>query len=555
MQSREYQEVQVQNVIDEIESHQTVLCQLPTGGGKTVEFSLIIKKFLQKLVEIDQGPVLILVHREELLKQTAKAIREVLGWEPCLITSGTSRFYMARVYVGMVESTLPRLHMIVHPSLIIIDECHIQNFNKIHKQFPSTKIIGFSATPISASKREPMNKYYERLVTGPSIKQLINLGYLAQNITRAPANSVDASGIQFDRLIGDYNQRDLATTYRMTSNVTNCVDQYWKFCLHKKTLIFNVNIEHSKEVTACFVAMGLKSRHLDASSSQRPSNDPRCKTEREEIFLWFKETPDAVLNSVMIPTMGFDEPTVEAIILNYSTLSLVKFVQTCGRGSRIVDNYFIEKFHADYPYELKLKDHFHIIDLGQNWKNFGDWNDERDWRWIFNHPDLPGDGVAPVKTCPSCEALVHAAVRVCGYCGHEFARKKVVQQDIEEMVLITKGIDLNVLNERAEKKYKYYPFFEMAVDIVNNMFQTYGSHPSKNMVDRCFKTYYGLCIQWYNKTLAKQDDEIGDITDSGWHIKKARNNFNSLILRRNKSASIIEDEVPYELVRQIFKSV
>lgn len=548
MQERQFQIDHIDAVVDAIETHRTVLGQLPTGGGKTVEFAIITKQFLERRININPGPVLILVHREELLYQTAKAVKEVLGFDPCLITSDTSRYWIARVYVGMIESTLKRLHMINHPSLIIIDECHIQNFNKVHKQFPDAKILGWTATPISASKREPMKKYYETIVTGPTIKDLINLGYLSQNITRAPKVSVDPREFDYDRLIDDYNQRQVATTYRMTKNITNCVDKYFDYCLGKKTLIFNVNIEHSKEVTACFNACGYTSKHLDSSSSSRPSSDPRFRDEREEIFHWFKTTKDAILNSVMIPTMGFDEPTVQCIMLNFSTLSLVKFIQTCGRGSRIIDEYFIEKFQLDYPYELKTKTHFDIIDLGQNWKNFGDWNDERDWRWIFNHPELPGNGVAPVKSCPSCEALVHAAVRVCPYCGHEFQKREFKQQDMEEMMLVTKGIDVNALAEKGEKKYKYYPFFELAIDVVKNMFLLHGNNPSQMIVDRHFRIYYNLCIDWYSKFLAGKDDEVEDISDSGWHIKKAKNNFNSLILKNNKDASIVKGDVPYELL-------
>lgn len=546
MQSREFQEKQIDQTIQAIERFRTVLVQLPTGGGKTVEFSLIIKKFLRNLIDIETGPVLILVHREELLHQTERAIKEVLGFDPCLITSTTSRYYISRCYIGMVESTLSRLHMIVNPSLVIIDECHIQNFNKVHREFPDAKILGFSATPISASKKEPLKNYYETIITGPSIKELINLGFLSQNITRAPATSVDASSFEFDRLKGDYNERQMAGVYRMSGNIENCLEKYFEYCLNKKTLIFNVNIEHSKEVNDCFNACGYPSRHLDSSSK-----------DRAEIFKWFKETPNAILNSVMIPTMGFDEPTVQSVILNYSTMSMVKFIQTCGRGSRIVDEYFIEKFHADYPYELKIKNTFDIIDLGQNWKRFGDWNDERDWRRIFLHPDLPGEGIAPVKTCPKCDGLVHAAVRICplmmpdgNYCMHEFQRKRYEQIDIEEMILVTKGIDINALSERSEKKYKYYGFFELAVDLVNNMFLIHGNNPSQTIVDRFFRTYYDLCIEWYNKTLANKPDEIGDISNSGWHIRKARNNFNSLIIKKNKEASIIKEELPYSLITQ-----
>lgn len=549
MQYREYQENQVEEIIKEIETYRTVCCQLPTGGGKTVEFSLLIKQFLQKLINIEHGPCLILVHREELLKQTAKAIKEVLGFDPCLITSSTSRYYQARVYVGMVESTLPRMHMMVTPSLIIIDECHINSFNKIHREFPQTKILGFSATPISVQKKDPLKKYYQRIVTGPSIKELINMGFLAQNITHAPKTSVDPSTFDLDKMTGDYNERQMQQVYRMSNNITNVISQYQKFCMKTKTLVFNVNIAHSEEVTACFVACGLPARHLDSSSSKRPSKDPRFKNEREEIFAWFKETPDAIMCSVMIPTMGFDEPTVENIILNFSTLSLAKFIQCCGRGSRIVNEYFIDKFQADYPYELKLKKYFGILDLGQNWTRFGDWNEERDWKVIFNNPDAPGDGIAPVKTCPSCEALVHAALRVCPYCQHEFKKKEFKQQDIEEMIMITKGINIDALVETNKKKYEYYGMFELAVDIVKTMFYQHGNKPTQMIVERFFRTYYHLCCEWYKRTIAGKEGQMDDIIDSGWHIKKARNNFNSLIQKHNKDAAIIQQDIPYDLVR------
>ena len=556
MKEREYQEVHISKIINELEKRRTVLCQLPTGGGKTVEFFRIIRRFLHDMIDIDKGPTLILVHREELLHQAARAAKSILGFEPCLITSDTSRFWISRCYIGMVESTLPRLHMINHPSLIIIDECHIQNFNKVHRTFPNTKILGFSATPQSVSKKEPLKNYYETIVTGPSIKDLINLGFLSQNITRAPGNSVDHSSFEVDRLKFDYNERQMAGVFSMSNNITNVIDKYFEYCLNKKTLVFNVNIEHSQKVTECFVACGYNARHLDSSSSKKPSDkiDPRTgkrfNSLREEIFYWFKVTKDAILCSVMIPTMGFDEPTVQSIILNYSTLSLVKFIQTCGRGSRVVDEDFIEKYHADYPYELEIKKTFDIIDLGQNWKNFGDWNDDRDWEMIFKYPDLPGEGVAPVKSCPSCEALVHAAVRMCPYCNHEFQRRVHTQMDIEEMILVTKGIDVDALIEKSEKKYKYYPMFALAVDVVENMFLIHGDNPSQYIVDKFFRQYYSLCIEWYNKTLAKNEDNIQDISDSGWHIKKAKNNFNSLILKRNSNTNIVKEEIPYSLVKE-----
>lgn len=532
MQQREYQDLFENEVIEQIEIHRTVCAQMPTGGGKTVIFCNIIKKYLRNHINIELGPTLILVHRKELLHQAAKSVEEVLGFKPCLITSDTDRFWISRVYIGMVDSTMNRLHMIVNPALIIIDEAHQQNFIKVHQAFRNSKILGWTATPKSVSPKTPMKNFYETIVTGPQIKELIALGFLSQNRTRTPKNSVNPSQFTYDKFIGDYNQTQLATTYRMSANIEACINNYWDYCLQKKTLVFNVNIEHSKEVCRYFNGVGIACKHLDATSP-----------DRDEILYWFKTTQNSVLCSVMIPVMGYDEPTIEAIMLNYSTMSLVKFIQTSGRGSRVVDDYFIEKFQADYPYPLKLKDTFDIIDCGGNYKNFGDWNDDRDWHYIFWHPDLPGDGISPVKTCPECESLVHAAVRICPHCSYVFPKRKGEQIDLEEMILVTKGIDLDILNERSEKKYKYYPFFELALDVVATMHTLHGEVPSQVIVDRYFRIYYNLCTEWYNRTIGKNPEEMGDITNSMWHIKKARNNFNSLIIKKNKNSLTVNEKV------------
>ena len=93
--------------------------------------------------------------------------------------------------------------------------------------------------------------------------------------------------------------------------------------------------------------------------------------ERKDILQWFKETPDAILTSVGILTTGFDEPTVESIILNRATRSLTLYFQMIGRGSRI----------------LPHKDTFTVIDLGNNLARFGRWDEEIDWQAIFRSPE------------------------------------------------------------------------------------------------------------------------------------------------------------------------
>ena len=531
MEDREYQANHIARIVEEVSAKRKVLAQLPTGGGKTVEFSLIAQRFFRST----QKSVLILVHREELLNQAHRTIKEMLDIDAYIINAKTSKFRYSRVYIGMVDSLHRRLNLFDNVGLVIIDECHIANFNKMHSIFLEELIIGFSATPISSSKKEPLNKYYSSLIAGPSIKQLIELGYLAQNITRAPKNHIDASKFKVNKLKGDYDERAMADAYRAPKHIVNVAQNYQRYCKGKKTIIFNVNIEHSIEVTNFLVDVGVNCKNLDSNSK-----------DRHEILEWFRNTEDAVLCNVMIATVGFDEPTVKNIILNFSTLSLAKYIQCAGRGGRIIDEYFINKWQPYYPYRLELKDHFNIIDIGGNYTRFGDWNDERDWKRIFDNPHIPGDGIAPVKTCPDCEGLVHASLRVCNLqnangedCLHEFI-KEPTQEEMEwkEMMVVTKNVSVEQYVQKNSKKYDYYTFFDLANGVIESMFEK-NQVVTDEIATKYFKMYYKLCIEWYAKTMSGKNGNIIDISDSAWHIKRARGNFESIINRVKEQRKLI----------------
>src|SRR5690606_6168374 len=81
--------------------------------------------------------------------------------------------------------------------------------------------------------------------------------------------------------------------------------------------------------------------------------------------------------SVSILTTGFDEPTVQSVILNRATRSLTLYFQMIGRGSRPLPN----------------KKTFTVIDLGNNIARFGAWDEKMDWYDIFRSPDYYIQGI------------------------------------------------------------------------------------------------------------------------------------------------------------------
>lgn len=523
MQNRSYQTDAIDNCIDKLSQYRKVLLQLPTGGGKTVIFTLLSQRYIQNT----DKAVMIIVHREELMYQAMRTIESIMKIKPYLITSETKKFAAHRIYIGMVDSMMSRLDLFHNVGLVIIDECHVANFNKVHSIFLEELILGVSATPKSASKKDPINRYYNAIVCGPQIRELIKSGFLAQNVTRCPAEIVDATKLQIDKLKGDFNERQMSDEFRIPRHVINVVKNYHKYCIGKKTIIFNVTIDHSKDVNECFVSCGFNSRHMDATSSNRPSERPGFRNEREEILDWFKNTPDAILQNVMIATVGFDEPTIRNVILNFSTLSIVKFIQTSGRGSRFIAG---------------EKEMFNIIDMGGNSIRFGDWNDDRDWEAIFNTPEHLSNGVAPVKTCPQCFGLVHAAVRMCPLhkengdpCEYEFERHKTPEEEYtQELIIVTQAVNVWERNQKNKNKYEYYTFLEMAIDVVDRLFAMH-EKPTKEEKEKYFKMYYQLCIDWYRVTLAYKNGNPSSIVNSEIHIKRARNNFDNLVFKKEKT--------------------
>ena len=161
---------------------------------------------------------------------------------------------------------------------------------------------------------------------------------------------------------GDYTVKSSEELYSNFSMQEKLLDAYMEKSQGKKTLIFNNGINTSKEVYETFRNAGFDIRHLDNTTS---------KQDRKDILKWFKKKPDAILTSVSILTTGFDEPTVESIILNRATKSLTLYYQMIGRGSRV----------------LPGKSEFTVIDLGNNAARFGLWSAPVDWKQIFRSPD------------------------------------------------------------------------------------------------------------------------------------------------------------------------
>ncbi|HEU0228815.1 MAG TPA: DEAD/DEAH box helicase family protein [Arachidicoccus soli] len=359
-----FQETTVNQIISELKENGNdfnLLYQLPTGGGKTVIFSEITKEYIKNW----KKKVLILTHRIELSVQTSRQL-SAINVSNKIINSEVKSLPQQcdyNCFIAMVETLNNRLqddeNFIEEIGLVIVDEAHYNSFRKIFKYYEKANILGVTATPLSSNKVLPLNDHYNKLLVGESIASLIEKGYLANAETFT--YDVNLHGLKIGSN-GDFTVSSSEQVYGNYFMQEKLLFAYEEVAIKTKTLIFNSGIETSVRVKETFEKRGYKVKHLDSTFSDK---------DRKDILKWFKVTPDAILTSVGILTTGFDEPTVETIILNRATRSLTLYHQMIGRGSR----------------KLPQKDTFQLIDLGNNVRRFGLWQDYIDWQTAFRYPD------------------------------------------------------------------------------------------------------------------------------------------------------------------------
>jgi superfamily II DNA or RNA helicase len=83
----------------------SILCQLPTGGGKTILFSTVVYQAIQNGLKC-----LILAHREELIKQAADKIEIITNDPVGIIKAGYPTNYDRDIQVASVQSLSRRLN-------------------------------------------------------------------------------------------------------------------------------------------------------------------------------------------------------------------------------------------------------------------------------------------------------------------------------------------------------------------------------------------------------------------------------------------------------------
>lgn len=375
---------------------------LPTGAGKAI---LIAELIREALASWPQTRILMITHVRELIAQNAQKLITVWPQAPIGIHSAGLRkkdVYQPIIFAG-IQSVWKKAWHLGHFDLILIDEVHLVShkaegtyrafLSECIKVNPRVRVIGLTATPFRTGHGSLMHgetPLFHGVAHQVKMLDLIAQGYLSPLISKHMATTIDLSQVQTKQ--GEYVAGQLERAVDQDDITQAALDECQQYGAdRKKWLVFCAGVAHAEHVAEAMTARGIKTGCV---TGKTPT------VERDRLIDQFRRGQLRALTNANVLTTGFDVPDTDMLIMLRPTQSPGLFVQMVGRGSRIAPG----------------KQDCLVLDFAGNTMRHGPVDQIEAW----TPRPSEGDGTAPSKTCPECQTITAAAVRVCPTCGYEF---------------------------------------------------------------------------------------------------------------------------------------
>ena len=399
----DYQQVMKSSLYESWAKVRSVMCQMPTGTGKTHLLVSVVRDFVRS----EGRPVWIVAHRIELIEQISATLShygvphgrivsgspgngelvqvasiQLIQWrvesgEFSLIENGELKIESDDIGNNTVnprqnhiskklkvENDAIRGLGLQKPGLLVIDEAHhspAKSYRRLWELFPDAYKLGMTATPCRLN-RGGFTALFETLLTSWPVSRFIEEGRLAlfdylsirpESEAQHRVDSLSKRGVD-----GDYSLKEMGAVMDCPEAIEQLYRSYKEFVEGKKGIIYAINRAHSRHICDYFQSHGVR---IVAIDSRTPSSERREYVER-----YARGEIDVMVN-VDIFSEGFDCPAVEFIQLARPTLSLSKYLQQVGRGLRV------------HPAKVRTV----ILDQVGLYRQFGLPTEPRDWQRMF----------------------------------------------------------------------------------------------------------------------------------------------------------------------------
>ena len=404
IEDRAYQDEGIENIrIKFREGFKSVCFVLPTGGGKTVVASKIMRGAVER-----GSRLLFTAHLRQLIPQCYEKLlamgipEDKIG---VIMGDGKIRLSSGRVVKAtrkdapiQIASISTLRHRHAPPAdIVFIDECHralAKSYLELKQKYPNAQHIGLTATPYRNGGKG-LGLFYASLVVGALPSFLIKHGFiLAPRVWTVPPEELpDLKGVKTRN--GDYDERQLAEACNTRQLVGSIVEHWKTHAAGRRTICFPVSIEHSKRIVQDFLDAGVKAEHLDSGMSD---------ADRNAILGRLASGETLIVSSVGCLCEGFDLPAVKCAILARPTKSTGLFLQMSGRILRPWNDT-----------EAIILDHAgSVLEHGMP-------SEDREFSLDDSKPKRKG---MSTKTCLGCFAVVESIHAVCPACGKPFPKQE-----------------------------------------------------------------------------------------------------------------------------------
>lgn len=280
---------------------------------------------------------------------------------------------------------------------ILVHNCHrvvSKQYKDVLDLYDGKVIIGFTGTPARSDGRG-LGEVFDVIVDAIGVKELTKQGYLAEVTYYCPPVGFNLDKVKTQ--CGDYQIAELGDKMSKPKLVGDVVDNWLKYGQNRKTIVFAVNVKHSKHLYAAFEAKGIPSARLDAKSRE---------DERNAVFEAMENGDIVVLINVLLYVEGMDCPEIGCVSFARPTKSLVLYRQGAGRGMRPKKN----------GGDLIFLDHGGVVE------RHGFIDDEIEWsldgkELAWKKPDKAKKEKRPLK-CAVCHKIFDSGAK-CPDCGSE----------------------------------------------------------------------------------------------------------------------------------------
>lgn len=295
---------------------------LPTGAGKTVVFSALAQRWHERTGD----KVLMLAHRDELVRQAAAKLTSLAGQPVGIVKAESDETEHAYVVASVQTlSQQARRDRVRGVGLVIADECHHYTASSYRAVLDAYSVpaVGVTAT-MARGDRQALGQVWDQVVYERTLVAMIRTGWLCDvRGIHVAVPDLDLSDLKLRG--GDYSEAELGERLLDSMAPATVVEAYSQHAGGMPAVLFAPTVASAQVFAEAFTAAGVRAGLVHGGLAM---------AERRQVLTDFDEGRLDVICNCQVLTEGWDSPRAAVCIIARPTASSPLFVQMVGRVLR-----------------------------------------------------------------------------------------------------------------------------------------------------------------------------------------------------------------------------